>query len=115
MQKYPCQGRLQLRGHLAGQCLDDRLVMPGERLAALVFLWCRRGAGLAVMGHRSARRDGPDWPGGGLDAGRMQRQRRVLSRDDPPRAWFVVDGLSLYRAVGSAQVMAAQMRHLIEG
>jgi hypothetical protein len=47
-------------------------------------------------------------------AGRMQRQRRVLSRDDPPRAWFVVDELSLYREVGSAQVMAAQMRHLIE-
>ncbi len=45
-------------------------------------------------------------------AGRMARQRRVLMRDDPPSAWFLVDQLSLYRLVGSAQVMAAQMGHL---
>jgi transcriptional regulator with XRE-family HTH domain len=46
-------------------------------------------------------------------ANRMDRQRRVLLRDDdPPAAWFVVDEMSLYRRVGSAGVMAAQMRQL---
>jgi transcriptional regulator with XRE-family HTH domain len=45
---------------------------------------------------------------------RMQRQRRVLFRDDPPRAWFVVDVLSLFREVGSPEIMAAQCAHLIE-
>jgi transcriptional regulator with XRE-family HTH domain len=45
---------------------------------------------------------------------RMERQRRVLLRDDPPAAWFVVDELSLYRLVGSSEVMAVQMRHLAE-
>jgi transcriptional regulator with XRE-family HTH domain len=45
---------------------------------------------------------------------RMERQRRVLFRDDPPSAWFVIDELSLYRYVGSCEVMAAQMHHLAE-
>ena len=44
----------------------------------------------------------------------MERQRRVLMRDDPPRAWFVVDQLSLYRQVGSPDVMEGQMRRLAE-
>jgi DNA-binding XRE family transcriptional regulator len=47
-------------------------------------------------------------------ASRMDRQRRILRRDDPPPAWFVVDELSLYRRVGSAEVMAEQMRRLAE-
>lgn len=47
-------------------------------------------------------------------ASRMARQKRVLFRDEPPLSWFVVDALSLYRRVGSAEVMAAQMRHLAE-
>ncbi len=46
-------------------------------------------------------------------ASRMDRQRRVLMREDPPFACFVVDELSLYRCVGSPAVMAAQMRHLL--
>lgn len=46
---------------------------------------------------------------------RMARQKRVLFRDDnPPSASFLIDELSLYRLVGSAEVMAAQCRHLIE-
>jgi DNA-binding XRE family transcriptional regulator len=45
-------------------------------------------------------------------AARMARQRRVLMRDDPPFAWFLVDQLSLYRLVGSPGIMAVQMRHL---
>ena len=47
-------------------------------------------------------------------ASRMERQRRVLLRDEPPSAWFVVDELSLYRLVGSADTMAAQLRHVLE-
>lgn len=47
-------------------------------------------------------------------AGRMERQRRVLLRQDAPAAWFIVDQLALYRQVGSAQTMAAQLGHLVE-
>lgn len=46
-------------------------------------------------------------------ASRMDRQRRVLLRpDDPPAAWFIVDEMALYRGVGTAAAMAAQMRQL---
>jgi hypothetical protein len=45
-------------------------------------------------------------------AARLDRQRRVIHRDDPPTTWLVVDELSLYRAVGGPEVMAGQMRHL---
>jgi transcriptional regulator with XRE-family HTH domain len=47
-------------------------------------------------------------------AHRMQRQRRVLMRDNPPSARFLVDELALYRCVGSAEVMATQLRRLLE-
>ena len=47
-------------------------------------------------------------------AARMARQKRVLFRPEPPLASFVVDELSLYRCVGSPEVMAAQMRHLAD-
>ena len=47
-------------------------------------------------------------------ATRMQRQHRVLIRENPPSACFLVDELSLYRRVGSAEVMAAQLRRLLE-
>jgi predicted transcriptional regulator len=43
-------------------------------------------------------------------AGRMGRQKRVFGRD--VLTWFIVDELSLYRLVGSTQIMAAQLRHL---
>ena len=47
-------------------------------------------------------------------AGRMERQERVMGRDSPPSAWFVIDELSLYREVGSPKAMAAQLRRLLE-
>ena len=47
-------------------------------------------------------------------ASRMERQRRVLYRDDSPSVGCVVDHLALYRLVGSAEIMADQMRHLAE-
>jgi transcriptional regulator with XRE-family HTH domain len=45
-------------------------------------------------------------------AARMERQRHALYRDDPPRAWFVIDEFALYRLVGSPEIMAAQMSQL---
>jgi transcriptional regulator with XRE-family HTH domain len=47
-------------------------------------------------------------------ASRLERQKRVLNRNDPPSILFIVDQLSLYREVGGAEVMAEQMRHLAE-
>jgi hypothetical protein len=43
----------------------------------------------------------------------MERQRRVMARDDPPSIWFVIDELALYRLVGSTEIMAAQLRRLL--
>jgi transcriptional regulator with XRE-family HTH domain len=45
-------------------------------------------------------------------AARMERQRRLFTRD--VQAWFIIDQLSLYRLVGSPQVMGGQMRRLAE-
>jgi hypothetical protein len=47
-------------------------------------------------------------------ASRMARQQRVLYRDDPPLVCAIVDHVSLYRRVGSPEVMAGQMAHLLE-
>lgn len=46
--------------------------------------------------------------------GRMERQRRALFREDPPAARFLVDELSLHRVVGSREIMAIQLRHLLD-
>ena len=43
---------------------------------------------------------------------RMARQGAVLLRDEPPSAWFLVDGAALRRCVGSPEIMAGQLRHL---
>jgi len=45
-------------------------------------------------------------------AARMKRQA-ILTRDDPPTAWFLLDEAALRRRVGSPQVMAAQMSQLV--
>jgi hypothetical protein len=45
-------------------------------------------------------------------AARMKRQA-ILTRDDPPTAWFLLDEAALRRCVGSAVVMAAQMSQLV--
>ena len=47
-------------------------------------------------------------------ASRMQRQQRILYRADPPDIHVIVDEAALYRRVGSAEVMAEQMSHLLE-
>lgn len=47
-------------------------------------------------------------------AARMERQQRILHRANPPRVLFLVDEPALYRRVGSPELMAAQLTHLIE-
>lgn len=47
-------------------------------------------------------------------ANRMERQRHVLGRDTPPKVIFLIDELSLYRCVGSGEVMASQLRRLCD-
>jgi transcriptional regulator with XRE-family HTH domain len=44
-------------------------------------------------------------------AARLERQA-VLTRDEPPAVWFLVDEAALRRCVGSPEVMAGQMAHL---
>jgi transcriptional regulator with XRE-family HTH domain len=44
-------------------------------------------------------------------AARMKRQA-IITRDDPPTAWFLADEAAFRRRVGSPEVMAAQMAHL---
>jgi transcriptional regulator with XRE-family HTH domain len=45
-------------------------------------------------------------------AARMKRQV-ILTRDDPPAAWFLTDEAALHRRVGSPEVMITQMAHLV--
>jgi transcriptional regulator with XRE-family HTH domain len=45
---------------------------------------------------------------------RMERQRRVLGREKPPSVTLLVDESALYRQVGTAEVMAAQLGRLLE-
>ena len=42
---------------------------------------------------------------------RLERQA-LLTREDPPNVWFLVDEAALRRCVGSPEIMAAQMAHL---
>jgi transcriptional regulator with XRE-family HTH domain len=45
---------------------------------------------------------------------RMERQQRVLGREDPPTAVFIIDEQVLRREVGGPEVMSRQLRHLVE-
>jgi transcriptional regulator with XRE-family HTH domain len=44
-------------------------------------------------------------------AARMERQE-ILTRDNPPRAWFVIDESVLHRVIGGTAIMAKQLEHL---
>ncbi|HEY0937480.1 MAG TPA: DUF5753 domain-containing protein [Trebonia sp.] len=44
-------------------------------------------------------------------AARMKRQA-ILTRDNPPTAWFLLDEAALHRCVGSPEIMVAQMAQL---
>ncbi|MFC4531549.1 helix-turn-helix domain-containing protein [Sphaerisporangium dianthi] len=45
--------------------------------------------------------------------GRMARQG-ILRREDPPELWAVIDEAALLRLVGGVDVMAEQLKHIIE-
>jgi transcriptional regulator with XRE-family HTH domain len=47
-------------------------------------------------------------------ASRMERQRRVFTRHEPPILRYIIDHTALYRRVGSPLTMAGQMAHLLE-
>jgi len=58
---------------------------------------------------------------GDLDADRTERQlavllrrQQILRREDPPRAWMVIDEGALRRPIGGPAVMRAQLDHLID-
>jgi hypothetical protein len=44
-------------------------------------------------------------------AAQLERQA-ILTREDPPAAWFLVDEAALSRRIGPPDVMAAQLAHL---
>ncbi|GAA1904682.1 helix-turn-helix transcriptional regulator [Streptantibioticus ferralitis] len=48
-----------------------------------------------------------------LVAARLNRQR-ILSRDDPPRLWVIIDENALRRNLGGPSVMRAQLARLLE-
>jgi transcriptional regulator with XRE-family HTH domain len=45
---------------------------------------------------------------------RMERQHRILAREKPPSVTLLVDESALYRQVGTTEIMAAQLRRLLE-
>jgi Predicted transcriptional regulators len=45
---------------------------------------------------------------------RLKRQESVLGRAEPPLLWTIIDEAALRRQVGGAQVMKAQIQHLVE-
>ena len=45
-------------------------------------------------------------------SGRMTHQKRLFARDVP--TLFLIDQLALYRLVGSIEIMAVQLRHLVQ-
>ncbi|MFG2642857.1 Scr1 family TA system antitoxin-like transcriptional regulator [Streptomyces sp. NPDC048370] len=49
----------------------------------------------------------------GLVAGRMERQR-ILSREQPPMTWVVLDEAALHRPIGGREVMRAQLASMLE-
>jgi transcriptional regulator with XRE-family HTH domain len=48
-----------------------------------------------------------------LVAARMRRQE-VLSREEPPLIWSLIDEAALHRDVGSAEIMRGQLEHLAD-
>jgi transcriptional regulator with XRE-family HTH domain len=49
-----------------------------------------------------------------LVEGRIARQRRILSGDDPPQFQAILDASVLHRAVGSTAIMRDQLHRLLE-
>lgn len=45
---------------------------------------------------------------------RLQRQKRLLSADDPPRLWTIIGEAALHRTIGGTDGMREQLQHLIQ-
>ncbi|MBO0820553.1 MAG: helix-turn-helix transcriptional regulator [Nocardiopsaceae bacterium] len=90
-----------------------------ETPAALIRAWSPGGMNGLVQTEAYARAllaTMPDVPEAVVEtrlAGRTERQRRILHRENPPEVWILVDELALYREVGSPEVMAEQLDHLL--
>jgi transcriptional regulator with XRE-family HTH domain len=91
-----------------------------EDRAARLSLWCPGTVHGLLQTESYARvylSTLPGVPGEVIDArlaSRMERQQRVLHREDPPVVACVIDHAALYRMVGSPDVMAEQCAHLLE-
>jgi transcriptional regulator with XRE-family HTH domain len=42
------------------------------------------------------------------------RRKEILSRSDPPKLWTIIDETALRRPIGGAEILRAQLAHLIE-
>jgi transcriptional regulator with XRE-family HTH domain len=49
-----------------------------------------------------------------ITALRLERQRRLFDRTDPPELRFILDEEALHRRIGGTQVMLQQLQHLLE-
>jgi len=59
----------------------------------------------------------PDLYGKDIDRAvefRMERQKQVLQRNEPPDVWAVIDESVVRRPVGGTEVMRTQLRHIID-
>jgi hypothetical protein len=91
-----------------------------ENAASHLSVWCPsiiHGLAQAESYARALLETLPSATTGQIDLrlkSRLERQRRILQRDEPPSVRFVVDGAALYRLVGSPDTMTDQMNHLID-
>ncbi|MFD4351141.1 helix-turn-helix domain-containing protein [Nocardia sp. NPDC058518] len=44
----------------------------------------------------------------------LARRQRLLTRSDPPRAWFVIEEAALRRPIGGSEIWQGQLEHLAE-
>lgn len=91
-----------------------------ENTAASLRVWCPGVLHGLVQTEAYARahlKTVADVPPEVIDArvqARMERQKRLLRRDNPPPAWILADEAALVRLVGSPEIMTVQMDHLID-
>ncbi len=64
---------------------------------------------VTLLGH-------PDAPGHEVErrVGLRMRRQSLLTQEDPPHFWAVVDEAALRRPLGGVEVMRRQLRHLVE-
>jgi DNA-binding XRE family transcriptional regulator len=92
-----------------------------ENGAKRLDIWCPGNIHGMFQTRDYARTILETWPGvteeqvtARLDARMARRERLVERQQDPPLMTYLVDHASLYRLVGSPEIMAKQMRLLLE-